>query len=211
MSWFYAIEGQQQCGPVEAAELRALIAAGTVKRSDLAWRPEMSKWTPIARLKELEVETPFFAVSLLKLAVMTTVTFGVYGLYWSYRQWKAVQRRTGMPMWPWARGWFAWFFLLDLCKEVVRKCEAAGVEVSISTKPLPAAYFLLNLCWRLPEPFHLIGFLSAVPLVLLQNEINDLHAAVVPGANRNARFTWANVAGILVGGFLVVLIILDTT
>jgi hypothetical protein len=44
----------------------------------------------------------FFPVSPLKLVVMSTVTFGIYELYWFYQNWKLVKHRTRrdiMPFW----------------------------------------------------------------------------------------------------------------
>ena len=36
---------------------------------------------------------PFFAVSLLKLTVLSLCTFGVYELFWFYRNWRLIKLR----------------------------------------------------------------------------------------------------------------------
>jgi hypothetical protein len=42
-SWFYAAEGQQQ-GPFPEAQLRYLIATGTITRDTLVWTDGMAGW-----------------------------------------------------------------------------------------------------------------------------------------------------------------------
>lgn len=206
MNWYYATQGEQR-GPIEAAELRALVAAGTVGRGELAWRSGMPEWQPIAKIEELEVAAPFFAVSLLKLAVMSTISFGMYDVFWFYEQWAAVKRRTGEDMWLWARAIFSVFFVSSLGREIAGDSETAGVPVSIRPTQIAILYFILCFAWRLPEPLYLIGFLNVVPLMLLQRQINLLHATVAPGLPRNARFTWLNWIGIAIGSlFLVALV-----
>ncbi len=50
--WYYGSNGNQH-GPVEEAELRALIAAGTVGSQTLVWRDGMGDWKPLAAVPEL--------------------------------------------------------------------------------------------------------------------------------------------------------------
>ena len=46
MNWYYAA-GQQQQGPVDDAQLDALVAAGTVTPESLVWREGMANWQPL--------------------------------------------------------------------------------------------------------------------------------------------------------------------
>ncbi len=50
--WYYGSNGNQH-GPVEEAELRALIAAGAVGSQTLVWRDGMGDWKPLATVPEL--------------------------------------------------------------------------------------------------------------------------------------------------------------
>jgi hypothetical protein len=38
-------------------------------------------------------QAPYFAVSLLKLTVMSVCTFGIYELYWFYKNWRLIMER----------------------------------------------------------------------------------------------------------------------
>jgi type IV pilus assembly protein PilA len=55
--WYYATASGQRCGPLPAADLRALAAAGTIGPQTLAWRGGMSQWRPLHELAT-ELELP---------------------------------------------------------------------------------------------------------------------------------------------------------
>jgi len=50
MNWYYAAGGQQQ-GPVDDAQLDALIQAGTVTQDTLIWREGMANWQPLRQAR----------------------------------------------------------------------------------------------------------------------------------------------------------------
>ena len=72
-----------------------------------------------------ESEPVFFAVGKLKLAVLCICTLGLYELYWFYRNWQLVCRRSGLPGWwnPVLRSFFAIFFCYSLFKRVDREAR----------------------------------------------------------------------------------------
>jgi hypothetical protein len=47
MDWFYAL-GNEQRGPVSAAELRALFDSGQISGENLVWQEGMSEWQPLS-------------------------------------------------------------------------------------------------------------------------------------------------------------------
>jgi len=57
MLWYYA-KGNQRFGPVEEAELRRLLAAGSVQRSDLVWREGLPDWRPAGDLETFFPPSP---------------------------------------------------------------------------------------------------------------------------------------------------------
>jgi uncharacterized membrane protein len=50
MNWYYAAGGQQQ-GPVDDAQLDALIQSGTVTQDTLIWREGMASWQPLRQAR----------------------------------------------------------------------------------------------------------------------------------------------------------------
>ncbi len=52
MLWYYA-KGDQRFGPLEETELRRLIAAGSVQRTDLVWREGLPDWRQAGEVEAL--------------------------------------------------------------------------------------------------------------------------------------------------------------
>jgi len=147
----------------------------------------------------------FFPVSALKLVVMATVTFGIYQIYWFYKNWKLVKQQTASDIIPFWRSLFAlifcyWFF--KLVKEV-----ATFHRIPFRSSPgiLAITWIILELTWRLPHPYWILCWLTPLILVPVQNAVNRVNAVLAPLHNRNSRFSGWNIAGIVVGGILVVL------
>lgn len=68
----------------------------------------------------------FYVVSVRKLVVMMFLTWGVYGIYWHYRNWATYKRATGDKVIPLLRALFSIFFLYPLLKRIDRGLEAKG-------------------------------------------------------------------------------------
>lgn len=150
---------------------------------------------------------PFFAVSALKLAVMSVCTFGTYQIYWYYRQWKAVRGRTGEAIFPAARALFGVFFCYGLfCR--VRDFRPDLPSAKLSAGMVATIWIVLNLSYRLPEPWFVVGFASFVPLLDVQRAINAINRDAAPGHDPNARFSAWNWVAVVFGALLLVLVVL---
>lgn len=55
--WFYA-QGDQQLGPISDAEIKRLVADGTVRPQDEVWCEGMPDWKPAGEVRELFRERP---------------------------------------------------------------------------------------------------------------------------------------------------------
>lgn len=73
----------------------------------------------------------FFAISPLKLFVLSFFTVGLYTIYWFYRNWKAVHEDTGEPLSPFWRAIFSTFTAFFLFRKVAR---------AVAGKPHAKAY-----------------------------------------------------------------------
>jgi hypothetical protein len=164
---------------------------------------------PKTRLDDSPVEaqpTPaFFPVSLLKLAIMSLCTLGFYQIYWFYQNWKAVQRLTGDKLNAPIRAVFYPLTCFWLFGRIREQAEKVGVEVSFKAGALAIAVFVLNLLWRLPDPYGLVCLLGFAPLLPVQAAVNAINQKVAPGADSNSRFQAWNIAGLAVGGAVVAL------
>lgn len=154
--------------------------------------------------------TPQFGVSLSKLVIMSLCTFGIYEIYWSYKQWDAQRKRDQEAMMPFWRAFFAPLWGFSLFPRLQRIVTTYGGTAAWSGMGLAVAYLILHLLWRLPDPYWWLSQLSIVPILMVQRSINDLNAAVAPDAPRNDSYSGANVVIILLGGILFLLAILGT-
>jgi len=170
---------------------------------------------PVAAVADLvdgdpSVETPFFAVSLRKLSIMSVCTFGLYEFFWFFSHWAIIRRRDRRVV-PLARAFFAVLFCYPLMSHV-RKFgpEQAGLAPARLYAGLcTTGWILFTLTQRLPHPYWLLTFVAFVFLLPVQRRVNEINAAVAPGHYPNDRFTPLNWIGIVLGGSLLVLMTLD--
>jgi hypothetical protein len=156
------------------------------------------------------LQPPFFAVSLLKLAVLSTCTFGVYEIYWFWRNWNRIRTHGEVNISPFWRA----FFLVIYCYPCLVRIKQAGLSRGIAPAPpfgvLAICYVLAKISWRLPGAFGLIVFLSVIPLLPVQAYVNRINAAALPGHDPNSRFGVWNWIATVVGGILFMLAIIGS-
>lgn len=122
----------------------------------------------------------YFPCSIPKLLVLYPATFGIYGVYWFYQHWVREQLRTRDAISPLARAWFCPIWCYDLARRMNATAALAGVRGSYSPAMAAAAFVLLNICFRLPDPFWVIGFLAPLALVPIQVTANAINATLQP-------------------------------
>ena len=121
----------------------------------------------------------YYPVSAYKFVILSVLTFGVYEIYWFYKNWAFIRKRDHSDIWPWARALFAPLTYYSLRADVFEGEHAGpGIPGGISL-----SYFLLNAAWRLPDPFWYLAFLTFVPLLPSVNRINELNAVSVVEGN----------------------------
>lgn len=149
-------------------------------------------------------------MSEVKLVVMALATLGFYELYWFYRNWrlrKQVRRSDVSPFW---RTFFAPFFAFSLFEDVASEARELRVSRGWTPGEVGVAFFVLSLTWRLPDPFSLVSLFSFVPLVFVQRTINRVNERSANPAAVNARYSAWNIAGIVVGAVLLLLLLVGT-
>ncbi len=143
----------------------------------------------------------FFAVSIPKLIVMSVCTFGSYEIYWFYEHWDEVKNQTRENLWPFWRAFFSPLFCYSLFTRIKETSSTEGVR---SRYPLGLdAFIWIALVATGYYEFLIIPFLTFLPLVHVQRQVNELHRKVAPRADKNARFSGLNIAAIAVGGGLI--------
>src|SRR5258708_10979613 len=118
-----------------------------------------------------DVEVRFFAVSPVKLVVLSVCTLGLYQIYWFYKHWALIKERSEPHIIPWGRAFFGIFWCYS-CFEFIREDgRRLDVEPALPAGPLAIGWIATSLASRFPEPYFLIAFLSSLLLVPVQRHV----------------------------------------
>jgi hypothetical protein len=151
---------------------------------------------------------PFFAVSALKLVVLSLCTLGLYELYWFYRNWKLIKVRQEPGILPFWRAFFGVLFCYS-CFVRIRDAGAdRGITPALPAGPLAAGWIITTLVWKLPDPYSLFTFLSVAFLLPVQAHASRVNDAAAPVHDSNSRFSGWNWATVAVGGMLLALVVI---
>jgi len=87
----------------------------------------------------------YFAIPPKRFALFSILTFGIYEIYWFYKNWQAVKKAEGQNISPFWRAIFAVFFCHGLFKKLLESAKAHGYKESYSPGWLATAYIVLLL------------------------------------------------------------------
>jgi hypothetical protein len=172
------------------------------------------------RLRELLVardQPSCFPVSLLKLTVMSIVTFGIYELYWFYKNWNLIKQREKIKIAPFWRAFFAYFFCYQCFSDIRAQAASLDLQQSLPAGPLAVGWIITtllgNLLGKLPDPYWVVSLVSMFSFVFflpVQALANRINARIAPDHDPNRGFTGWNRAGVAVGAIMLMLAILGT-
>lgn len=165
-------------------------------------------------------DSAYFSVSTTKLKWLYLATFGLYGIYWFYKNWKLQQPYIERKIMPVMRGIFSIFFAHALTKRIKQSMLRQAVPENKHLGFLATMFVLLlvlgNVASTLadngvvPPYFNIIWlvmfYLSVFPLIELQDKINLLKDD--PIGSINSRYDWRGYAALLIGAVLWLLAIL---
>jgi hypothetical protein len=152
-------------------------------------------------------QAPAFAVSTTKFAVMCLSTMGLYSVYWFYKHWVAIRSRNKESIWPVWRAIFSVIWAYSCFKAIEVEARRQGITRPLGAAGLAIGWAVLNIAARLPDPLWLVSLLAFLFLLPVQNLANELNAKVAPQADRNSRFTAANIAWLAIAGLWWTLVI----
>lgn len=141
----------------------------------------------------------FFAVGPVKFVAMATCTFGLYEMYWSYKNWKFVKARDGSDIWPWARALFYVLTHYALLTKLNASLNSAALRDSGVRGGLAAMLFIVNALWKLPDPYWLLCFLTPLaffPALKMAPDEQDSNPVQEPVSS----FHPSNLVAYLLGG-----------
>lgn len=148
----------------------------------------------------------YFEVSTTKFVVMSIVTFGIYDVYWFYQHWQHERARTGEDLSPFWRTLFAPIMAFSLFLRIDSAAEEAGVG-GFPHSLYAFIYLVWMGSWKVPEPWVLLSLLAFLPLIPAQSAATRINRAIAPDAPKNDRYSLPNVAMIVIGVLMFLLVI----
>ena len=150
-------------------------------------------------------EPLYFTCSTLKLSVMSLVTFGIYDLYWFYKNWNLVRRHTGEGIMPFFRAIFSHLWSYSLFNRIRKSAQEKQLGVRLPAGLLAIAFFLMNVvASRLAEPYWLVAFFSFICLLPANQAAIEINRGNDERFVNNESFSGWNWVGIVLGTPLLV-------
>jgi len=97
-----------------------------------------------------------------------------------------------------------------LFEKIRSSAHSLKISHSISVQVLATGWILLSTLWILPDPYGLVALLSILFLIPVQQAANRVNESLVPGHDRNERFTAWNKVAVVVGGLLFILVVIGS-
>ena len=144
----------------------------------------------------------YFPVSVTKLVVMSIFTWGFYQLYWFYKNWQFHMYKHKLKIEPFWRGVFAVFFCYSLFKHIKKYAKTNGVQTDIIPELLAFFFIIMSISIAVPGFTWNLILLSFIPLLPVQNLINNINKTLSPNSEINRKYSIWNILIIVVGIFL---------
>ena len=132
----------------------------------------------------------YFAASPLKFIAMSVCTFGIYELYWSYKNWRFIKDRDGLQIMPFWRAVFYPLWHYSLLTELNKTLNSRVLSNGVVRGVLAASVLLLNAMVRLPDPYWLLSMLTVLGFI----------PALLAMQDRRKSFHPSNLIAYLIGG-----------
>lgn len=174
--------------------------------------------TPLTGPEEIEIavdraardELPFHCVSPMKLSVLSIATFGLYELFWFYKNWALVKARTRRDISPLWRAFFSPLYCYSFAVTVNSAAGSVNVVPRLVPSAIGVTYAGLIFLQQLPDPYWLICLFSFVPLIPVARQIGSIHQAIRPGFESAVGWNAWSYLTLAVGGLLAGLAIIGT-
>lgn len=154
-------------------------------------------------------QTQFFAVYPAKFIAMSLFTFGLYEMYWSYKNWRLIKDRDGSDISPVWRSIFYPFWHFSLLTDISKTGHSQDLTSGFYRGFLAFSLLILNVSWRLPDPYWLISLFTFFPFM---PAVFMIARMATPGPDRQPIRSHhpLNFVAYLIGGPLLVFVSLST-
>jgi hypothetical protein len=156
----HVARGGQMSGPYALEDVRRYLLSGEIQPHDWAWYPGVKHWVRISEVPGLESVVPpvipapepipvlppepaYHHVSALKFIIFSALSFGIYDVFWFYRNWRFIKMRDGSNIMPFWRAIFSPIWCYSLTRDIARTAGISGIStaVAVAIVYLPSRLF----------------------------------------------------------------------
>lgn len=146
-------------------------------------------------------------INLKKFIFLCVTTFGLYGMWWTYKAWRFYKQKEDSDIMPAMRTIFSIFYLYSLFERIIESTAEKGNKAKFSPIVLFLGFLAVNLLAYLPDPYWLIsllGFIFLIPPFLALNfvKLNSKEFVVFDQAKFNGRQIALIIIGLILWGLV---------
>ena len=168
--------------------------------------------TPSANLDEppsAGSQSLFYSMGIAKYLVLSILTFGIFNVYWFYKNFSYIKSLHKDDTWPVARAIFSVIFCYSLFLSVRIEIENNKIDSKYSAGTNAVIYILASVIGNLaPGIYGFVAFLAFIPIVITNNEITKLNMHINPNYQPNTKFYWHTWLLIVFGVLIIALMLL---
>ena len=164
--------------------------------------------------KSIPKGTEYFCVPFSKLAILYLPSFGIYPIYWFYKNWKAIKTQEKEDIHPLWRGWLFGIYSYSLFKRILSSAEKQGYQIKFSAGTLYVSFILggvlANHDVNTVGSITLIGIaMICLPIYSIQKAIEFNNSKINPGSyKKDYKFTFFETfITVIVGGFIFLIVL----
>ena len=156
----------------------------------------------------------YFQVPTSKFILMSLCTFGLYEIYWHYKNWRYIKERDNSKIRPVWRSIFAPIWYYGLLADIESHGHIEYLHGQGIRALLVLLYFLEGVFLKLPDPYWLpafLSFLALLPAVKAIERVNTPEPETVPILKLETGSTHSgwNYLAYFVGGPLLIITVLS--
>ncbi len=174
----------------------------TQKSSSLTQNTDIHNSTSSVRI--------FYVVSVGKFLLLSTLTFGLYAIFWFANNWTLIKNQEKSNISPPARAFFGFIFFSELATKVLKSAKENGYDRSYSSTTLAIGYIGLSLLSRLPDNLWFLGLFNVLVFIpILEAILYNNKKLALPQKNFN-NYSIGEIITIVVGVIFWLLVIIGS-
>lgn len=150
------------------------------------------EWGLDSRKTNVVLTGNFHPVSEIKFCILSLSTFGLYQVYWLYKQWQFIREKENLALMPFWRAFFApvWFFSFHhhLKADSMDRFGSNRLPPSFVVFLLFSGYLICTLSSRIDNIFGQLTYISFLFLLPFVNYINYINHENKETIEFNSRF-----------------------